>query len=350
MRGRRGLAAEAMRRARRKEKRAADRRWKSRLLAQLAGPHDGRRAGNGAQHSSRAPGLSPERGEETEMHRAQEVGALRRYVGEAIKYGEELRLATLNVQSVCKPTMRLQLTQYMEEHGVGLLAIQETKAPQVTQYVIGNFLFAMAGASEGNREHAGVGFVIRSDVRRAVSGIAVGQEGRIVAVSLDIAHRALVVICCYSPQSARPEEERTAFFESLSEMMGRVERKHAMLLLGDFNARIHGRRSGEEQYIGPPVYGRGVQRPLGPERGHGEKTNRDLLMELCRVHSLCVMNTWFQKGNASKVTYVAPAAITGRRATLGSSLVRGARPGDGPAEMAERGQRRTLAYGGRYDD
>jgi len=58
------------------------------------------------------------------------------------------------------------------------------------------------------------------------------------------------------------------------------------------------------------VYGGGTQRLPRPERGYGEKTNRDLLVEMCKVGTeggkVLVANTWFRKSDGRKATYVTP--------------------------------------------
>jgi len=45
---------------------------------------------------------------------------------------------------------------------------------------------------------------------------------------------------------------------------------------------------------------------MEPERGHGERTHRDTLMDLCRERNLTVANAWFRKRDGQKVTYMAP--------------------------------------------
>jgi len=281
-RGRRGPAAESMRKARRSTRRAEARRLKRRFWALWSGPDGGRREGSGARISSRASGPLPERGGQGVLHQEADLaGPLRRRAGFKVDYGQELTFATLSVQSICKPLMHAQVVQYMNDRRIGLLCVQETKAPGLTQYVVDDKLFIMSGAQEAQREHAGVGIVLQRDVRRALTGVLVVPGGRVIAVCLDLAPRALAVICVYAPQGARPEPERVEFYEELSALVAKVQRKHAVVLLGDFNARIQGRRRGEDAFLGPHIYGSGVQQLMHPPRGHGERSNRDLLMEMC---------------------------------------------------------------------
>ena len=84
-----------------------------------------------------------------------------------------------------------------------------------------------------------------------------------------------------------------------------------VLILGDCNARIHARLQGEDDSIGPHVYGLGAERlaELWREKKANEKSNREMLVERCREEGYRVMNTWYKKPDAGKVTHVS-ACVT----------------------------------------
>jgi len=224
----------------------------------------------------------------------------------SVDYGCEIKLASLNVKSLLKPLMHKQVADYMAEAKVDLVCLQETNVAKVAQHVVEDVLFVTAGHGEESREHAGVAFAIGPRIRAAVTGYSLGHGGRIAALALDLRPRALTVVSVYIPQSQRPEEERVQVFDSLREIMEAAERKGPTLILGDFNARIHGRRSGEAQVLGPHIFGAGVSHLIRPERGYGEKSNRDLMVELCGGGEYLVANTWFKKRDARKVTFMPP--------------------------------------------
>jgi len=309
-RGRRSGAALVSRRSNGKDRRVQKRRLKRQLLADLAPPIDERHKGSGVLTSSRPSGPEPGRGRVVScLGEVNQAGNPLRLAGAKIRYGQELRMATLNVQSLCKPLMHKQVVDYMVQGGLGLVCLQETRVPQTTQYLIDDVTFVLAGGG-GDREYAGVAIAMQADIRRAVSGVVVLPGGRLMAISLDLAPRLLTVICAYAPQSARPEDERSDFFEQLAGLVDNAERKGAVILLGDFNARLHGRLRGEEPVIGPHIYGAGVGRILRTVSEAAGRSNRDLLMEMCQLDGpsgvLRIMNTWFRKKDAEKVTFVAP--------------------------------------------
>ena len=70
-------------------------------------------------------------------------------------------------------------------------------------------------------------------------------------------------------------------------------------MFGDFNARIGGRRPGEEDVFGEFTYGREAQHAV-------ELPNRDLLVEFCLSKGLAVANTFADVPAHQKVTYHEP--------------------------------------------
>ncbi len=147
------------------------------------------------------------------------------------------------VCSLIKPTIHRQLEECMHRRGVALLCAQEAKVAQTTHYVVGDLLFVVHGHGGDEQERAGIGMIFRGDPRRCITGFELGAAGRIMAVGLDLAPRRLTVTSVYMPQSRRPEEER-AGGGGMSELSALIEaslRKGPAIVLGDFNARIHGK-------------------------------------------------------------------------------------------------------------
>ena len=122
--------------------------------------------------------------------------------------------------------------------------------------------FTVTGGDEA--ECGGVGMVFRKDLRKHVTGFELNTNGIIRVVGLDLAPRRLSVISAYVPHSRRPEAERIAHFNKLSQIIGCCQKKGATLILGDFNSRIHGRLRGEEHVLGPHLYGYGAEIAANP--------------------------------------------------------------------------------------
>ena len=228
-----------------------------------------------------------------------------------LAYGQTLKFATLNVNSIWKAGMHKQVEEYMEKRGVSILCLQETKVARTTQYVVGDLLYVLHGGGGDQQEHAGVGFVFSRAVRNLITGFELDETGRMATVGIDTAPRRLTLITVYMPQSNRPDLERALVYEAWDKQVAKAAKKGPVVTLGDFNARIHGRLMGEEDIIGPHTWGLGVGRLEVPEGLYNrELTNRELLLTVCEGADLRVMNTWFQKTPERKVTYMSPGVET----------------------------------------
>ena len=151
-----------MRRARLSERRSERRREVRRIGEGGAAHHEGRRPGIGVHSLTRDASPEPGNGAESEMYKETRLEAPPTRKAEAKMAHEQVwKVAPLNVKSIRKPTMHLQVGRYMEERNIAVLCLQETWVPQTTQYVVGDLLYVMHGHGKEEREYAGVGFVAR---------------------------------------------------------------------------------------------------------------------------------------------------------------------------------------------
>jgi len=185
------------------------------------------------------------------------------------------------------------------------MAVRETKAPGTMQYVVDAQLSVLAGHGGAGREHGGVGFVFDGQARQCITGFETVPGGRIMAVGLDLAPRRLTMLSAYAPHNGHPEGERHAFYEELGAVIGKASRKGPVLVLGDLNARLHGRLLGEQAVLEPVLFGRGAAFLRQPDRLLRGRPNRELLMDMCVEHGL-LANSWFQKPVVCRVTFHEP--------------------------------------------
>eukprot|EP00972_Heterocapsa_arctica_P025680 3778235-Heterocapsa_arctica.AAC.1 len=54
------------------------------------------------------------------------------------------------------------------------------------------------------------------------------------------------------------EEQRLSVWESLSNRISLTPPHNNLLILGDFIAQLHTRKEGEEDYLGPHIFGKGA--------------------------------------------------------------------------------------------
>ena len=176
-----------------------------------------------------------------------------------IPYASTLKIASFNTRSLLKLTMHRQLIDYMRAHNIEALCLQETKSKHTTQYVVNNYTFMTVNTAPSNQqEHAGVGFVLSPLARNALVRTQ-PVNSRIASVSLLMAAGELHIINTYVPQNARPEDERRAHFDQLHTHTESLKCKGTLVVVGDFNSRLHGKLFGEADVLGPYMYGKGCQ-------------------------------------------------------------------------------------------
>eukprot|EP00969_Alexandrium_andersonii_P257026 11363442-Alexandrium_andersonii.AAC.1 len=94
------------------------------------------------------------------------------------------------------------------------MALQETRTPTTTQYIIDRFLFVLYGSGE-QKEYAGVGFVVDLRIRKSIT-FTHNCGPRIASMGVRTGPREIILMSAYAPQSGRPLQERSAFYEKLS--------------------------------------------------------------------------------------------------------------------------------------
>eukprot|EP00972_Heterocapsa_arctica_P092691 13669868-Heterocapsa_arctica.AAC.1 len=62
----------------------------------------------------------------------------------------------------------------------------------------------------------------------------------------------------YIPHGGVHEDSRLKVWENLSDRINQISASKHIVILGGFNAQLHAQQEGEEQYIGPHVFGRGA--------------------------------------------------------------------------------------------
>ena len=91
------------------------------------------------------------------------------------------------------------------------------------------------------------------------------------------------VFSCYAPTYAASREEKDNFFDSLQQALSAVSSEECYVMLGDFNAHVGSRVSGDEEWWnerGP--YGHGALNEAGRE-----------LLSFLSIKEATVCNTWF---------------------------------------------------------
>ena len=93
-----------------------------------------------------------------------------------------------------------------------------------------------------------------------------------------------------------PFEVRQEFYAQVQDFVESQRTHGPVIVLGDFNARLHYRQNGEEDVMGPTVFG-------NPNKILASTSNRELLVELCRSLDAYLANTFSGRAPEQLATY-----------------------------------------------
>ena len=144
-----------------------------------------------------------------------------------------------------------------------------------------------------------MGFLVSPHIRTRVGGFLQYNE-RLVSIQLKAKRERLNIISAYAPHNGLPYDVRVKFYHDLSLLhrqcsVGRTR----VFTFGDFNARIGSQGIGEGTVFGPHSFGNQVSRTA-------DVSNRELLLEYCLGHEICVSNTFAETPASQKVTFFTP--------------------------------------------
>ena len=150
-------------------------------------------------------------------------------------------------------------------------------------------------------EQHGVGSIVGPSFQNFVSD-CVPHNGRIIELCLKNHGPDIRIVNHYAPHSARPTAEKDSHWNLLHQIT-QTQRLHVpTIVLGDANARLHGRLNEiEESVVGPHVFGFGND--FINSLPEDQKENHQFLVDYCIANEFIVTNTFFYKNEAYKCTY-----------------------------------------------
>ena len=216
-----------------------------------------------------------------------------------ILYGMTMHIASLNACSLLKSTMHHQITQYIRKKDIDILYLQETKSRQTTYYMVDSYCFyTFSNAPSNQQEYLGTGFVLSPRARAALLR-TLPASSRTAGMNFNTGAGEFSILTAHAPYNQHEEDTKHAFYDELNQLVASVETKGPFVIMGGFNARLHGKLH-DEAALGPHLFGKGVSF-IG-----GENDNRSFFLDFCFQNQLLVSNTWFQHSSSKQVTFKDP--------------------------------------------
>ena len=181
-------------------------------------------------------------------------------------------MATWNVQG-CRGKMQ-EIIKEMEQLGIDIASITETKKKGFGSEVIGNYLHFYSGVQKENRAKRGVSLLIHKKWKHNITNWQCIDE-RIITVNINTLKTRFTIIGVYGPNEDEPVVNKEFFYETLQRVITEFGNNRELVLIGDFNARTG--RSSNSLIIGR----------FGEEESND---NGARLIDLCEQNNLKIAN------------------------------------------------------------
>ena len=171
------------------------------------------------------------------------------HMGNATPYDGELVIASWNVEGLSDIKL-WELTSMMKRRSISVLCIQETHISNSPYYTTDdNFLVILSGGADGEREFAGVGFIIAPWAVQSVVGF-LQYTNRVACLKFRVPGGKVGIISAYAPHDGHSFDKRQSFFEDLGSTYQRTSVNLGKFIFGDLNSSLFAQLPGEEPFIG----------------------------------------------------------------------------------------------------
>ena len=189
------------------------------------------------------------------------------------------------------------LCEVLGQHNITLAAISEHRWRGEGTYTVNeHWKFVYSGLPlDAPKAQSGVGFMLHSSLWgawRDAGEFCHAEGARLLKIRLKIAGRFFSVISVYAPTFQCSDAEKDRFYDDLNALVSAVEAKDELIVMGDFNARVGIKDTGEDTACGLKL------RDVVGTHGLPEvNDNGARLLEYCasqRRHKMRIMSTCFK--------------------------------------------------------
>ena len=124
-------------------------------------------------------------------------------------------------------------------YGIEIAALSETRFAEMGEIkeVGAGYTFFWSGRNIEERRDAGVGFVIKSDLVRKLTGLPNDINDRLMTLRLPLSgNKHPTIVSAYAPTLTNPDEVKDKFYDDLDNIISATPGTDQLILLGDFSA------------------------------------------------------------------------------------------------------------------
>ena len=143
------------------------------------------------------------------------------------------------------------------------------------------YIFVFSTSETGGTDHHGVGFCYNRRIDKYRNHY-IQHSSHLAEMEINMHANPLVIFTAYMPHDASAEIKRLAAWEEMSNIIRDITHNKNVVVLGDFNAALHARKEGEEECLGPQVWGKGIASLREKGGLLPESMNRNVPIELLK--------------------------------------------------------------------
>ncbi|XP_023946281.2 LINE-1 reverse transcriptase homolog [Bicyclus anynana] len=205
----------------------------------------------------------------------------------------DLKIATYNVRTLSTTEKYFELVHTIHNIHLDILGLAETRRMgcKIEEYT--DYILCYVGETPGQY---GVGFLIKKEYKNNIVNFW-GLSERVALIQLQFGDTDLSIIQVYAPTSDSDEKDLEKFYQTLEEAHNLLRNCRNIMVIGDFNAKIGKPKCNESLIMGK--FGYGVRNSRG-----------ERLVQYALEYKLSIMNTYFNKKNSRKWTWISPDGKT----------------------------------------
>lgn len=231
------------------------------------------------------------------------INANHRTITSRQKRRQRFKIGTWNVRTLLdrensnRPERRTAIVaRELQRYDIDIAALSETRLADQGKLLEdgAGYTFFWSGLPKGSRREYGVGFAIANHILPRLSDEPNCINSRLMTIRIRLSRGQFgTFISIYAPTMTHTDEEKTEFYNQLSNIIQTTPASDRLFLLGDFTARVGRDVSTWRKIIGP--YG------IGSMNDNGQR-----LLSMCAAFDLSITNTWFNPGKTSVATWKHP--------------------------------------------
>ncbi|KAL9961514.1 hypothetical protein ACROYT_G030469 [Oculina patagonica] len=189
-------------------------------------------------------------------------------------------------------SIKATTTEVGLRYGIAVLGVAEVRwnaFGEITTTTGETFLYS---ENEEDVHENGVGLLIAKEAARSLMEWEPISE-RIITARFASKVRNITIIQCYAPTNLAGLEDKEQFYEQLQGAIGKVHRRHMLILMVDVSAKVGVGNSGREDIMGKEALG-------------AINENGDMFIDFRAFNDLCIGGSFFQHRKIHKATWSSP--------------------------------------------